>query len=56
MFHEDHQIPEYRDGLEAVVDPLGDDDIDPDEIEQIKQRFEHVCVCVYLCEIGRAHV
>jgi len=39
MFHEDHQIPEYRDGLEAVVDPLSDEDIDPEELEQIKQRF-----------------
>eukprot|EP00802_Teleaulax_amphioxeia_P014225 Tamp_14287.p1 GENE.Tamp_14287~~Tamp_14287.p1 ORF type:complete len:326 (-),score=94.70 Tamp_14287:625-1602(-) len=39
MFHEDEQVPEYRDGIEAVVDPLGDDDIDPEELEMIKTRF-----------------
>jgi len=41
MFHEDHQVPEFRDGhdFDAVVDPLGDDDIDPDELEMIKNRF-----------------
>ena len=39
MFHEDNQTPEYRDGLEAVVDSVNDDDIDPAELEEIKARF-----------------
>lgn len=44
MFHEDLQVPEYRDGheLDDVVDPLGDDDIDPEELELIKTRFVKV--------------
>ena len=44
MFHEDHQVPEFRDGhdLDDVVDPLSDDDIDPEELELIKTRFVKV--------------
>jgi Ca2+-binding EF-hand superfamily protein len=39
MFHEEQQVPEYRDGLEEVMDPVGDDDIDPAELEEIKKSF-----------------
>mmetsp|Transcript_34387 Transcript_34387/g.53651 ORF Transcript_34387/g.53651 Transcript_34387/m.53651 type:complete len:145 (+) Transcript_34387:695-1129(+) len=43
MFHEDAQVPAFRDGRPMVRDPmdLADDEINPEDLEDIKRRFKN---------------
>uniref|UniRef100_A0A7S1DFA6 EF-hand domain-containing protein n=2 Tax=Hemiselmis andersenii TaxID=464988 RepID=A0A7S1DFA6_HEMAN len=41
MFHEDPQMPQFRDGEPRVYDPSGlaDDEINPEDLKQMEETF-----------------